>query len=230
MGTVAIRVAFTDPRGVSLDSLLLSPEDIDGLLDSLGAASPHPRPDFETLEAELETYQRQHTEAVEELRAEWEAHRGPVAALADTLRGLDRTEPAYGELYERFRATYGESIRREAEFERDLRSLTSVDEDLARRAAVAADSLRRWEASAYRDLDSILAARAATTGRHAVRIGLDSLDGLSLLLGPWWAIGRSRHPTNPFLEYYWSVPFVVGRLVPLVVPITWHNGTIRWRH
>ncbi len=208
------------------------PYDPDGLLDSLERLAGAPKPAFPDLERELEGYTPPDAAAAERLIAQWRRTREPVEALADSLRGMDRDGPGYAESYARFRRLYEALRLEEASLERQYRSLSSADTDLARRAAAAADSLRQWEASAFADYETAVRQAEAAAGRVAAT-GTTDVNGritIELAPGRWWLVARQPHPTNPFQERYWTVGFSTNRLVPVVVPISHRNVTLRWRH
>lgn len=219
-----------DPSDVTL---VLLPFDLDALIDSVGGASPIPKPDFGDLEREMRGLRTEDPDQVEDLESEWRTLRNRITELADSLGDTERTEPGYAAAYGRLRTLYADLTARESELERRLRALMSSDQvRFAQRALSSSDSLRAWERGALANLPRAIEAESARTGRQTVMI--DWAEGTErhehLAPGRWWVVLRVTHPENTFLEYYWSVPFSVNRLVPVVVPIGPRNTVIRWRH
>ena len=195
------------------------------ILDSLERASIEPRPEFPELEAELRAFRRRDPDSIAALSSHWGDARRRVARLADSLNVMGRQAPGYGAAYARFRAEYSRLAGEEAELEGRMRRELGDDRELAARAAAAADSVRRWETEAYRDFALL------TAGFDEHRVSTDSAGRarISLRAGPWWLVARKADPDNPFLERAWNVPIVVSSLVPIVVPVSTHNVTLRWR-
>lgn len=221
-----------DGEPVENVEILLIPVDIESILDSLRGASSEPKPAFDALERELKHYQPANPTAIDSLRAEWARARRDVGLLSDSLSRLPRESSAYATQYRRFRDLYIELSRNERAFELRFRELVGDARDLAHRAVAASDSLRRWERSAYAAVDSILEISMRRIGRSDTIVFTDDVGhaSLRLLPGQWWLVARVPHPGNPFLEYYWNVPFIVNRLVPVAVPVTQRHVSERWRH
>lgn len=228
---MTVHMTHTDAPVDSIEILLL-PVDVQAILDSLNVAAREPRPEFEQLERELWQYRPANQTAVDSLRREWARARRGVELLADSLSRLPRESAAYDEHYRRFRDLYIGLSKEERAFEIRFRELVGDARDLATRAAAASDSLRRWERVAYAPIDSLLVAAAASTDRQDTILFTDQDGRVSLELRPgrWWIVARVPHPENPFLEYYWNVPFVVNPLVPVAVPATERQALERWRH
>ena len=199
--------------------------DASGLLDSLDQAAAVPRPVFSELETELRAYRRKDTNSVTALSSEWAEARQAVADLADSLHTMERGTAAYTMAYARFRTAYDALGREEAVLEGRMRRELGSDRELALMAGAAADSLRRWEAEAYRALRSLVA------GYDEVSITTDSLGRAHVYLeaGTWWLVARHPDLENPFMEFAWHVPVVVSSIVPVATSLSDHNVTLRWR-
>ena len=106
-----------------------------------------------------------------------------------------------------------------------MRRELGSDRELALRAGAAADSLRRWEAEAYRAWRSLVAEY------DEIRITTDSLGRAQVYLeaGTWWLVARHTDPENPFMEFAWHVPVVVSSIVPVATHLSDHNVTLQWR-
>jgi hypothetical protein len=208
------------------------PYDVNGILDSLERAALSPRPQFPELEGTMAAFRMRDTADFGEISDEWMRARATVNALADSLNAAGRNAPGYSRAFRRFRDLYDHLVAKEAQLEAAARELTADDRALATAAAEAADSLRKWEREAFRDFDAIAEQALRHSGR-AVQTATTGTDGrVTLMLDPgsWWLIARLPLPENPFQEFFWNVPFRVSGLVPLVVPLTAHNVTERWRH
>lgn len=210
------------------------PFDAEELLDSLASSSATPRPTFPELERRLSEYRvgdRDTLQPDAQLTAAWLATRDSVMRLSEQLRRMDRTTAAYKEAYARFRDLYARYSAREATREAALRRLFSADRALADQAALAADSLRRWEREAYREFPRLASERVRGQGLSVERVSTDSAGHFVLRLPPgtWWLNARFPNPDNPFVEYRWNVPLRVAGL-PMGVPLSGHNTRIRWRH
>jgi len=227
---VAIRVTLDGDPVAGLD-VRAYPFDPDRLLDSLAAASGLPRPDFSDLEAELLAFTPPVPAPDDTAGLAWQATRDSVAALADSLSGVDRRSPDYREAYRRFRQLYGRLVQRMAAREASRRDELDPLRDLARRAGQAADSLRAWELAAYAGFDSAVTTRVAATGRRPM-FGATNPDGwltLELPRGTWWLEAVVSHPDNPFAEYRWSVALVSAGF-PLRIPLSDATVQLGWRH
>ena len=240
--------ACADPTPVRVSALLASgvplrqfeivalPFDPQGLLDSLAAAAPRPRPAFPELERRLAEYRPVVRDTVPDPRGlaamlVAEATRDSVLRLSAALRRMDRTEPGYREAYNRFRDLYARYSSREAARETATRRADAADRRLADQASRAADSVRMWERVAYRDFPRLAQERAAATGRAPQRFSTDSAGraALHLSAGDWWLSARLPDPANPFLEHYWNVAFRAAGW-PFGVPLSPANAGTRWRH
>ena len=223
-GTVELRADF-EPASLHNHEFVALPYDPELILDSLERASSEPRPQFPELEAELMGFQRSNPDSIAEFRAGWIDTRNEVARLADSLNEIGRAAPGYAAAYARFRAAYAVLARTEAGLEREMRNELAEDRELARRAAAAADSVRRWERKAYRDFahltDAFDEVRVTTDGTGKARV--------ELATGRWWIVAHAADRENPFLEFSWNIPIVVSAVVPVVVPVASHNVTLRWR-
>lgn len=231
-GHATIRVG-TPPVPITWDAVefLALPVDAMGIIDSLTAAASSPPPVFPGLDSAMANYERPDPAAADDIHEQWVKARDDVRALSDSLQRVDRESRAYARLYATFRDRYDELVKREAALERALGNLTDADVALAERASAAADTLRAWEEWAFADLDSILDARIAASHRSEHRLPANTPElELHLEPGPWWLTARIPHPTNPFLEVVWNVPFTVNRLVPAIVPIIDRHVTLQWRH
>lgn len=223
-GTVEIRADF-EAASLSNHEIVALPYDPERILDSLGRAFSEPRPEFPELEVELMGFRRSNPDSIAEFRAGWIDTREEVARLADSLNEIGRAAPGYAAAFARFRAAYTTLARTEAGLEREMRSELAEDRELARRAAAAADSVRLWERKAYRDFwhltEALDEVRVTTDGAGKARV--------ELAPGPWWIVAHAADPENPFLEFSWSIPIVVSVMVPVVVPVSSHTVTLRWR-
>ncbi len=173
----------------------------------------------------MRDYERRDPDSIAGAHSGWASGRQAVAELGDSLNAAGRGAPGYAAAYARFRAAYNALAREEADLEARMRRELGGDRELARRAAAAADSLRRWEQDAFRDF------AALTDPLPAVRLRTDH-DGrirISLPTGRWWLVARLEDPDNPFLELAWNVPVVVSGFVPIVAPLSGRNVTLRWR-
>ena len=220
-GTLEFTASLDDMPIAGLEIVAL-PYDASGLLDSLeGAAAAV----FSELETELRAYRRKDTDSVTALSSEWAETRQAVADLADSVRAMERGTAAYARAYARLRAAYGALGREEAVLEGRMRRELGSDRELALRAGAAADSLRRWEAEAYRAWRSLVAEY------DEIRITTDSLGRAQVYLeaGTWWLVARHPDPENPFMEFAWHVPVVVSSIVPVATHLSDHNVTLRWR-
>jgi hypothetical protein len=72
-------------------------------------------------------------------------------------------------------------------------------------------------------------AQSGRTEHHLVT-GENGTAHVSLEPGAWWAVARWPDPENPFREYAWNVPFVVGTFGPKRVPLHLDVADGRWRH
>jgi chromosome segregation ATPase len=201
------------------------PYDAKGLLDSLEQAATVAHPDFSELETELRAFRRKDPASVTTLSSEWAEARQAVTELADSLQAMERGTEAYARAYARFRTAYDDLGREEAVLEGRMRRELGSDRELALRAGAAADSLRRWEAEAYRTLQSLVAEY------DELGVTTDSLGRahVSLKAGMWWLVARHPDPENPFMEFAWHVPVVVSSIVPVATHLSDHNVTLRWR-
>ena len=234
-GTLAIRAerpgTHTPLAALQVTAL---PVDAQAVLDTLTQRAATPKPTFPDLEAEMRAYRRGHGTPTGDTRADdaWQATRDSLDALADTLRALDRASVAYRHAYERLRNLYDRFSRRAAQRDRAMRETQRDDRDLALRAERAADSLRRWEQSAYANFSEALRAAVRRTGRDIQQRTLDSTGRARLALQPgrWWVEARLTDPEDPFEEYFWSLPVTVTPLVPAILPLTGWTAQRRWRH
>ncbi len=209
-----------------------SPYDVNGILDSLERVALSPPPQYPELEGAMEAFRMRGTADFGEISDEWMRARATVNALADSLNAAGRDAPGYSRAFRRFRDLYDHLVAKEAQLEAAARELTADDRALATEAARAADSLRQWEREAFRDFEAIAEKALRRSGRTAQTATTEADGRVTLMLEPgsWWLIARLPHPENPFQEFFWNVPFRVGGFAPLVVPLTAHNVTQRWRH
>jgi len=227
---IAVRATLDGVPVAGLD-VTAYPFDPERLLDSLAGAYGEPRPDFSALEAELLAFTPPPPASGDTADAVWRATRDSVAALADSLNGVDRRSQGYREAYRRFRQLYGRLVQRSAAREAARRGDLDPLRDLARQAGRAADSLRAWERAAYAGFDSAAALQVTAGGRRAV-LGTTAPDGwltLDLPRGSWWIEARSKHPENPFAEYVWSVS-VVSAGLPFRLGLNTTTARLTWRH
>ncbi len=230
--TIVIRAELAEGEPVPDLGVTALPFDPVGLLDSLSAVAPRPKPDFSDLETELREYERPDNAPYTELNRPWLALRDSVVALSDSLIAMGRSEPGYATRYARFRQLYARLAERASERDRALRDVAGEDVTLARRAAAAADSLRAWEYEAFASYGELAAAATVRAAREVTEGETDSEGVLELEIEPgrWWLVARQPDPDNPFMEYFWSVPVTVTRVVPVRVPFTPQNAQWRWRH
>ena len=223
-GTLEVRAVLDGTPQDSLEIAVLS-YDAQGILDSLERASPDPRPEFSELDAALRAFRRADPDSIADLHSDWTNTRRTVDRLADSLNQIGRAAPGYADAYARFRSAYRTLAGTEAGLESRMRTELAEDRDLAQRAAAAADSLRTWERTAFRDFSQL------TASLEEVVVTTDSAGRARVSLSPgrWWIVGRVSDPDNPFLEFSWNVPVVVSSLVPVVVPVGDHNVSLRWR-
>jgi len=224
----------SDEHGGPLRALQITayPFDPDRLLDSLAEVSPTPRPEFRDLWAQLQAYRPPDDGPIREVSRPWRALHDSVAGLADSLNAADRRSPTYAAAYERFRTMYARLAQRAAERDAALRALGGDDIGLARRAQMAAESLRTWEYQAYSAYPDIAEARVASEGR-TLRDGVTDDHGevrFELEPGQWWLVARAPVPDNPFEEYYWHTSVTVSALLPIRVPLSTGNAIVRWRY
>jgi len=201
------------------------------LLDSLAAGHDAPRPDFDSLERALVAFSLDPAAPEDSTDAGVRATRDSVAALADSLRSVDRRTRGYPDAYQRFRRLYGRLVQRSAGREAARRGQRDPLRALALRAGRAADSLRAWEHAAYAGFDSAAVLEEARAGRAPV-MGMTDADGwISLALPPgrWWLDARVEHPENPFAEYVWTRPIVAAGL-RFRVPLSERSARMAWRH
>ncbi len=179
------------------------PFDPDRILDSLAALASVPRPQFPELEQELAAYEPANDTRLQEASRPWLALRDTVAALSDSLNGMDRRSPAYATMYERFRQLYQRLAQRAAERDAALRTVNGDHVDLARRAQAAAESLRVWEHEAYAAYAEAAQTALQYSGHTVYDPSTDEEGALELELprGDWWLIARWTDPHNPFQEY-----------------------------
>ncbi len=208
------------------------PVDADRILDSLEAVAPTPRPRFPELESELAHYNRRDRHQMEAQDRAWRATRDSLSALSDSLRHMNRAAPAYREAYARLRALYERLNRLTVERNRAIQAATGDARELARRAAIAADSLRRWESIAFAPYPELLIAAVRATGREPRQVVTDSSGDAVTKLEPgrWWLYARLADPENPFQEFYWSVSVTTNRWAPTVGVLNYQNAQRRWRH
>lgn len=233
-----LEVRLLNQPGVPLAGLDVTalPVNPDGLLDSLAAAAPAPRPTFPDLERALAGFragaQRPDSGGALHASAAWQAVRDSLEALAGQLRSLDRASLAYREAYQRLRGLYERLGQRAAERDRAMQNGMGTERELAQRAERAADSLRQWEQVAYLDFPARLEAAVRQTGRDLRQVATDTVGVARFALPPgrWWIQARVRDPENPFLERYWNVAVTLTRWVPVAVPLGTHSALLRWRH
>ncbi len=223
-GEVVLTATLDEVPLVGLEIVAL-PYDAQSILDSLGRAAPTPRPDYTALEMELRDYQRKDSDSIGNLNTEWAEARRPIADLAETVNEMERGSAEHASAYARFRTAYHALSREEVKLERRMKRELGSDRDLAVRAGVAADSLRRWEEDAYRTFLDVVVGQDGITG------STDSLGQarLGLEAGRWWLVARRPDPENPFMEFAWNVPLVVSSIVPVATPLSGENGNLRWR-
>ena len=223
-GTVEVAAMLDDVPLAGLQIVALS-YDTQGILDSLAEWAEEPAPEFPELEAELQAFERRDADSIVALHAEWVEARQRVADLADSLTGVGKGSPGYAAAYARFRNAYNALSSDERALEQKMREDFGGDRALAARAAAAADSIRTWERHAFRDFATIV------EGRQEVDVTTDSLGHARVTLskGMWWLVARRADPTNPFMEFVWSVPVVVSPLVPVATPVSGRNVSVRWR-
>jgi hypothetical protein len=228
---VVVSATWDDSTPISQLEITALPFDPDHIIDSLEATADTERPDFSDLEAEMLAYEPPEDDRFAEATRPWRALRDTVQHLADSLNAMDRTGPMYATRYEQFRQLYARLAQRAAERDEALRRLGGGQMELARRAAEAADSLRRWEYEAY-------AGYAEVAGRAVLNSGLEVAEAVTdetgvaqftLDSGRWWLVARYADPHNPFLEYYWNVPVTVS-VLPVRLPFGLGNSVRRWRH
>jgi hypothetical protein len=228
--TIRARDAAGNPlKGLAITVL---PVDADRILDSLEAAASSPKPRFPELEAEMANYRRGNKPQFAELDRAWQATRDSLAALSDSLHRMNRAAPAYREGYSRLRALYLRFNRLTSERDRAIQAAVGEDLDLARRAARAADSLRRWEGVAFARYAELLSAAVIAAGREPRQAVTDSSGAARVEVEPgrWWLYARLDDPENPFQEFYWSVPIRTNGWVPTVGLLDQKNAVRRWRH
>lgn len=233
-GEMELTIRARDQEGNPLHGLEISllPVDADRILDSLEAVAPVPRPRFPELESEMANYRRRERPQFAEQDRAWRATRDSLAALSDSLRRMNRAAPAYREAYARLRALYSRLNRLTAERDRAIQAAIGDDRELARRAARAADSLRRWERIAFADYPEVLTAAVLASGREPRQVATDSSGEARVAVEPgrWWLYARLADPENPFQEFYWSVTVKTNRWVPSVAVLNYQNAQRRWRH
>ncbi len=227
-----MRVSLDGHGPIAGVEIVALPFDAAGLLDSLGAHAPSPRPAFAALEAELAAYRLPDPARSDPEGPRWRALYDSTSALSDSLNALDRRSPRYAPLYERFQALYGRLARETAVRETALRELRGPDLALALRAQHAAESLRVWEREAFARYDELAEAAVRRSGRAVVRAVTDEHGSahLSLAAGRWWLMARRPDPDNPFLEYAWSQPLTASGWLPVTVPLWDATVERRWRH
>lgn len=208
------------------------PFDPDRILDSLAAVAAAPRPQFPELARELAAYEPANDTRLREASRPWLALRDTVAALSDSLNGMDRRSPAYGRMYERFRQLYARLAQRAAERDAALREVNGDHVDLARRAQAAAESLRVWEHETFAAYAEAAQTALQRSGHTVLDTSTDEAGEVQLELPPgnWWLVARWADPHNPFQEYYWNVPLTSSGWLPLWVPLMHGNSRRRWRH
>lgn len=229
---LAIR-AFGEAAAPLADlEVTILPVDPDALLDSLAGAAREPRPAFPDLEAAMASYRLHDRPSSGGMDAAWRATRDSVSRLADSLRGKNRAAPAYREAYDRLRSLHDRLAQRQAERDRALRTLIRDDRQLAQRAARAADSVRRWERTAFAAYPALLSAAVERSGRDPHHIATDTagLARVEVPPGRWWIHARMPHPQNPFQELYWNLPVTTNGLVPTGVLLSQTNASTLWRH
>lgn len=209
------------------------PFDPDAIIDSLAELAPVPEPSFPELEIELHEYQPRPDSQLNSISAPWAATRDSLEMLSAALSGMDRTNTQYRRLYRDFRDLYSRLMQRGAAREASIRELLSDDADLARRAESAADSVRSWEAAHLVAYSSIVGERIREFGWSPEPMTTDSTGRIDIALPPgsWWILARRRHPTNPYLEYYWHQAVHSSRWVRImIVTLDQDNALLRWRH
>lgn len=229
-----LTIRARDENGRPLAGLAVTvlPVDADRILHSLEATASTPRPRFPELEAAMAGYRRRERPAFAERDRAWLATRDSLQQLADSLRRINRASPAYREGYNRLRALYSRLGKLTLERDQAARSLVQSDRDLAQRAARAADSLRRWERTAFAAFPDLLTRAVAASGREPHQLVLDSSGQVTVTVGPgrWWLYARLPDAENPFQEFYWNVTVTTNRWVPTVALISSQNAQRRWRH
>lgn len=223
-----VTVAGRPVAGLEVTAL---PYDPVRLLDSLATAHEVRRPDFEALERELLRFTAEPAISEDSIDLGVRATRDSAAALADSLRAVDRRSRGYAEAYQRFRKLYGRLIQRAAGPATARRGVRDPLRALALRAGRAADSLRAWERAAYAGLQTAVARAEDRAGRGPVRGVTDAAGRVTLMLppGPWWLDARLDDDRNPFAEHRWLVPVVTAGL-PFRVPLSEATAMIVWRH
>lgn len=220
-------------RPLSGLSLVATPYDPDAILDSLARVGARPKPEFPTLERSLLAYHRPAPGAVTTgPTAAWLTTRDSAAAMADSLRRVNRRAPGYAAAFNRFRALYERMVQRQRASGAGRVSIPEADRRLAERAASAADSLRAWEDVAYAAYPAVTQAVERRLGRARIDVETDDQGSAVLQLRPgrWWIEARLADPDNPFAERVWHVPVSVSARRSLVVPLFEGNFNLRWRH
>lgn len=230
--TVTVHASLAETGALEGLDVIALPYDAQDILDSLAAAAETPRPVFGGLRDSLAAFRRRNPSEFAAISQDWAQVRARVQRLADSLTRVGRDAPGYRAAYARLRELYAGLVRQEVGLEDALHDLTTDDRDLALRAARAADSLRRWERDAFAAYDSLAAVATSASGRSVVATTTDASGTAVLRLhrGRWWLVAHAPDPRNPFAEFAWNVPISVTRLVPLVLPMTNVNVTLRWRH
>ncbi len=227
-----IRAALGGTALTDLEIHIL-PFDPDELLDSLESAADAPKPSFPELEASLRTYRRRTDGEFADASETWHATRDSVEDLSRQLFEIDRASALYRARYRDFRELYSRLMRRGAERDVAIRSLTAQDRQLAGRAGAAADSIRLWEARNLREYPRLASERLEDLGRPAATVVTDEEGGALLGVAPgrWWLLAKMKHPENPFLEYHWNeLIHTRGWMKLAVVPLDDHNARLRFRH
>ena len=230
--SVTIRIVGASPETPAIAEVVALPFDPQALLDSLALAAQEPAPAFPELEAELRAFQAPPPTDLGAAGRIWAATRDSLVMLGDSLRAVDRRSAGYRAAYGRFRALYQRLAERGAARDAALQTVTGAVRDLARRAGRAADSLRRWEATAYAAFDSLAALAVERTGLEPVHAvpDADGVARLDLGSGAWWIVLTLPQLGNPFVERVWHVPVVSRAGFPFGVPVHESNAAIQWRH
>ncbi len=230
---VEVRASFPDETPVAGLEVLALPFDRDALRDSIAETHEAARPTFPELEAELAEYELPDLSGLDEVTDPWIAIHDSVTHLADSLNraGSDSSQ-RYAAAYARLGEQYRRLARTAVDRESAIRDRIGNDRLLAARAAVAADSMRRWEASVLASYPALADSAIARSGRSPQTVVTDENGRASITLTPgeWWFVAVQVDPNNPYQEYYWNVSISLSSWWgSKTVSLDTNSAVARWR-
>lgn len=205
----------------------LYPFDRDEVFDSLAAAADSPEPEIpaDLLQAQDSVAAAQR--AWQQAESEWQTMRDRLAQISEEIRGLNRGESRYVQLFNEFRDL-------ESRVDAAERSSRAAFEEFTRRSEetiARADEVRllreQWADDAFETVGEVFAAKAAEAGRDILYDTTNaegSTGTLTIPRGQWWVSARYE---LVFDELYWNVPVNIESTDPFTITLNSGNATTR---